>query len=129
MAGSVTGAPILLTIRHSALTISFEVTTHRLRDFVGENIVYLADMAYRVLSGGCFRTHSSARRDQSVDPVAASNLTVVPGLSRSAGDREIDAPRGRLVCQVDGNIAIRKAVLDSQAVHEFCHSRFFGEGS
>lgn len=62
---------------------------HRLCALLRQHAVDLADMADRILSGGCFKAHGAAWRDQPVHPVTSANLSSISRAGRGTSRRLI----------------------------------------
>src|SRR6516165_5243938 len=75
----------------------------RFGDVSRGDIINLAYMGHRILSGGRLQAHRPARRNQAVDPVSASNLTVIARLTRCPCHGKIDIPRRQVVGGVDAH--------------------------
>ena len=59
----------------------------------GQDVINLADVADGVLARRSLEAHGPARRDQAIDPIAASDLAIVAGLGRCPGHHEVDGTR------------------------------------
>src|ERR1019366_635229 len=73
-------------------------------DAMRGDVVELSDVGHGILAGGRFERHRAVGRYEAVDAVAPAYLTVVSGLGRRAGHREIRATGGPLV----GRVAIHR---------------------